>query len=321
MKECVIFTEWVGISLDNSEKYHRHLNLFHLTFVRIVLMVLHWPQQGVWRMCPSTSWQRHAKLRQEIRLIRKRDGISCDHSGASTHSLSHRLITHIALPWRSPGMILSVKVHSWAKRHISPCKGNDYQRTAKDACHHLRMERMRRHWGEWYSHCYAPMFPARMLHFLVTHVRWCGYKAIFAPKSTFGTVLIWNREKNLQRDLMSSPPRTGFADMHFKLTCERCFVSLCNTRWQSHRPTHSTFIYRIGMMLLTVLRFFVFIPTPNPRWSRPEHNEDESLKRYRHKYAVSGIIQIGENGNYRGGHTAFYRHDSRWRKGWIFCQR
>ena len=54
---------------------------------------------------------------------------------------------------------------------------------------------------------------------------------------------------------MSSPPRTGFADMRFKLTCERCFVSLCNTRWQSHRPTHSTFIYRIGMMLLTVLRF------------------------------------------------------------------
>ena len=25
---------------------------------------------------------------------RKRDGISCDHSGASTHSLSHGLITH-----------------------------------------------------------------------------------------------------------------------------------------------------------------------------------------------------------------------------------
>lgn len=45
---------------------------------------------------------------------------------------------------------------------------------------------------------------------------------------------------------------------------EKYFVSLCNTRWQSHRPTHSTFIYRIGMMLLTVLRFFVFKPTPNP---------------------------------------------------------
>ena len=115
-----------------------------------------------WRMCPSTSWQRHAKLRQETRLIRKRDGISCDHSGASTHSLSHGLITHIALPWRSPSMILSVKVHSWAKRHISPCKGNDYQHTAKEACRHLHMGRMRRHWGEWYSHCYAPMFPARM---------------------------------------------------------------------------------------------------------------------------------------------------------------
>lgn len=62
--------------------------------------------------------------------------------------------------------------------------------------------------------------------------------AIFALKSTFETVPIWKNEKY--------------------------FVSLCNTRWQSHRPTHSTFIYRIGMMLLTVLRFFVFIPTPNP---------------------------------------------------------
>jgi len=42
---------------------------------------------------------------------------------------------------------------------------------------------------------------------------------------------------------------------------EKDFVSLYNTRWQSHRPTHSTFIYRIGMMLLTVLHFFVFILT------------------------------------------------------------
>ena len=136
-----------------------------------------------------------------------------------------------------------------------PCKGNDYQRTAKEACRHLRMERMRRHLGEWYSHCYASVFPARLADncFFVTHTRWCSYMAIFALKSTFGAVMIWKRENN--------------------------FVSLCNTRWQSHRPTHSTFIYRIGMMLLTVLRFFVFIPTPNPGWSRPEHYEDKSLKR------------------------------------------
>ena len=140
------------------------MNLFQLTFVRIVLMVFHWPQQGGWRMCPSTSWQRHAQLRQEIRLIRKREGIF--HVTIAEHSYTPPLFWrdfHIALPWRSPGMILSVKVHSWAKRHIFPCKGNDYQRTAKEACRHLRMGRMRRHWGEWYSHCYAPVFPARMV--------------------------------------------------------------------------------------------------------------------------------------------------------------
>ena len=33
------------------------------------------------------------------------------------------------------------------------------------------------------------------------------------------------------------------------------------------------------MRLMTALRFFVFIPTPNPGLSRPEHYEDESMKR------------------------------------------
>lgn len=143
------------------------LNLFQLTFVRIVLMVFLWPRHGLTNVpqhfvtasCPvatrnkanqKTWWHFHVTI--------------AEHSYTPPSFWRN---FHIALPWRSPDMILSVKVHSWAKRHISPCKGNDYQRTAKEACHHLRMGRMRRHWGAWYSHYYAPMFPARMANICI----------------------------------------------------------------------------------------------------------------------------------------------------------
>ena len=88
---------------------------------------------------------------------------SCDHSGALIHAT-------VIQTGFSHSSAVTVARHDFVRQSpfvgektYIPCKGNDYQRTAKEACRHLRMGRMRRHWGEWYSHCYAPMFPARIV--------------------------------------------------------------------------------------------------------------------------------------------------------------
>ncbi len=112
------FGDWLSF-FRWKKIYPFGVNLFHLPSLE-----LYWwafiDRDMDWRMCPSTSRQRHAQLRQETRLHQKRDGISCDHSEASTNILSHGQITHIALPWQSPGMILSVKDHSVGEKTYIP---------------------------------------------------------------------------------------------------------------------------------------------------------------------------------------------------------
>lgn len=206
-------------------------------------------------MCPSTSWQRHAKQRQETRLI---ENVMAFHVTIAEHQhtaylmgLSHTWLCRDGRPaWFCPSKSICGRkdiyplargtiINAQPKKRAAICAWEECGGIeANGIAIVIRL-------------CFLPGWP--ITAFFVTHARWCSYRAIFALKSTFGAMAIWKNEKY--------------------------FVSLCNTRWQSHRPTHSTFIYRIEMMLLTVLRFFVFIPTPNPGWSRPEHYEDESLKR------------------------------------------
>ena len=93
------------------------------TFFNLPSLELYWwsffDRDMDWRMCPSTSWQRHTKLWQEKRLIENVMAFSCDHSGASTYSLSHGLITHLALPDGRPAWFCPSKSIR-GRKDISP---------------------------------------------------------------------------------------------------------------------------------------------------------------------------------------------------------